>query len=78
MYIDLAIWQIVLLAYAAVFSYLVVGAATSAILHTLTGDQIHVIGQIHITLLWPAHIILAGISLARYGIDILLGPSKEE
>ena len=54
---ELTLTQIVFTEYAAIFSYLMMGALLSAIFNLYTKGNLNVITQIHITLLWPWHLV---------------------
>lgn len=81
MYLDITLPQLIFLEFAFIFSYLMIGSLMSGILHHLTGEAIHVVGQIHITLLWPAHIAMLLwqlILLAVATVQVLINGPKED
>lgn len=67
MYIDLTVWQLILLAYLSIFSYFAIGALfTFVIYFYIFRGNLETAGQVHLLLFWPWHIIVMPIAVIKH------------
>lgn len=75
---DITLTQLIFTEYAAIFSYLAAGAVLSSIFNMLASGQLHMVTQIHITLLWPWHLCTFAISTVHEICKVIVGSEEEE
>ena len=78
MYIDLTVWQVILLAYLSIFSYFAIGALFAFVINFyIFRGNLETDVQVHLLLFWPWHIIVMPIAIIKHYLSYTNEETKD-